>query len=298
MPARNLPLRRPPPPPKPPPPARPQPSVTATGYHAPPARQPLTAMADIRMTRSGWLGATAVGVLILLGIGLSMDSGDPSRLSRTENVPAAASTDAAHAATGEDATVDSGQAADPPPTPPVPAASDPVFLPAPGSVPRLPPRRLSFSRAPFRPESAPETKLPNVLKAPLPSSGQAPDHTRFQTNDSAHRALLAQMTADLADLQANHSRIKPAVVRLSRQHTREVRPQDAAPIWTGIRPLEERTRPTPTLAASPSPPTHAAPVRPFIASTVISASARPADKPAPKPKALEPSAPSFITWGK
>ncbi|MDQ2800642.1 MAG: DnaJ domain-containing protein [Armatimonadota bacterium] len=321
--------------PKPPPPASPrtQPSVNATGYYVPVTRQPLTALADIRMTRSGWLGATAVVVLILLGIGLSMDSGDPSRIGRVENVPPAVSANAPDAATGDGSALDSGQPAAPSSTAPAPTASNPIFQPAPGSVPMLPSHRLSSAAEHFRPENAPAVSLPSVLKtpispkypAPLPRvdglirhgdalSGSGPAYAGSQTNDAAHRALRAQTAADLADLQATRRRIKPAVVRLSRQRSPEAGPRDTEPIWTGIHPLEDRresvrgghpmlsanptSRPTPALAATPPPALHAAPSRPFIASTVTSVSVKTADKPAPKPKAPEPAAPSFITWGK
>lgn len=151
--------------PKPPPAvSRPQPSVSATGYHAPVMRPPLTTVSDIRMTRSGWLGATAIGVLILLGLGLSIDSGDQGHVSPMENIPSAMSANRS-AVTLEDRPG--------PDSVPLSVSSSPVpavtFPAAPGSVPNLTPHRISSTARQFRTDPTGTEHFDNMAGTPNPA---------------------------------------------------------------------------------------------------------------------------------
>lgn len=309
--------------PKPPPAAaRPHPSVAATGYHhAPVMRHPLTAIPDIRMTRSGWLGATAIGVLMLLGIGLSIDSGDQGRVGPVENIPPAISADRP-SVTAKDSTE-----TDPrhPATLPSPAPS--VTFPAlSDSAPTLLSHRLSSDPRQFRADYTREAKrLADMAHVQNPAntlygSRQDEASAQIRMKNAARRALFAQVAADLEDLKATRNRIKPAIAQFSQQHSAEAKRQETKPFLTDIHTIKEQrqsvrddrqalsvipaVRPAvPAEAASLSPPAHSAdapapPSHVSTASAVTPALVKPADRPASKPKTTDSSAPSFITWGK
>ncbi len=234
-------------------------SATATGYHA---RTP----ENVRMTRSGWLGATAGAILVLLVIGLSWDGSGPGRPAGVEGAPPAAFGSPTGSALGEG----SGLGADAEPS--AGALSAPFADPAAGASP-APPHRLSPLPAPVHAgmmgrvpvfhagsawtpraeEANPTDALRNLLLARLHavlprtdrliSRGYAARAASTDAEDGSRRILRDQLAADLADLSATRDRLRPAIARLSRQDRPEELQQETGPILTDLRRLEEARQP-------------------------------------------------------
>lgn len=246
-----------------PPPAASRASTTATGYHAQPP-------ADVRMTRSAWLGATAGAILVLLVIGLSLDGSGPSRPVGVDSASPAAVGSASGGALGNES--GPGVAADPsasslsaPFTDSAAGASSPPAhrlsrsvppLPAPvhaGMVGRAPLFPVSNPWTPRAEEANPADAVRNLLLARLHavlprtdrliSRGYDARAASADAEDGSRRILRDQLAADLADLSATRARLRPAIARLSRQDTPEELQQETGPIQTDLRRLEEARQP-------------------------------------------------------
>lgn len=324
-------------------------SVTATGYHA---RTPT----DVRMTRSAWLGATAGAVLFLLMIGLFLDGSGPDRPVSVRGASHTTSESAFGSASGDGLgpDADGGPLADSLPMPfAVPAASPAPSSHLPPGVPTLP--APTPAGAMGRVDGAPRFRAGKVWTSPraeeanpadalkqrllaryhavlprtnrLINRGYAVHAASLDTENGSRRILRDQLAADLADLSATRTRVRPALARLSRQGTPKELQQEAGPILADLRRLEDPRQPVrndlkalspPAFRTSPAPfrfglpaPARAAWVAPSpslpadpapTVSPVVPESPKPPDNPAvklaAKPKAPASGGQEFILWGR
>jgi hypothetical protein len=271
------------------------PSVTATGYHA-------QTPADVRMTRSAWLGATAGVVVVLLVIGLSLDSSGPSRPVTVESAPSALDRPPL-GALGDGAAPEAGRAANP-----LAASSPPAAFAVPASrASQVHPHRLPPDVPSLLPnESAGRANVPSILRAgnawtPSHAEKAAPADAlkqrllaRYQAalpradrllgrgyavhaassdaGDGSRRILRDQLAADLAELNATRARVRPAIARLSQQSTPENLQQEAGPILADLRRLEDARQPVrDDLKALASPAFHFAPPAPVKTALLVPA---------------------------
>lgn len=280
------PLKAVPPSPKAPPP-------TATGYHASPKapghRAPTTATGyhasppdAVRMTRSAWLGATAGAIVVLLVIGVSLNSPGPGRPTGLA-VTAPAGGASGSALEGGDMPEPDAGAASP---------ADPPFKPAP----------LGALRVPLR--------VP--VNAPRPQAGTAPAPPPAEPLH-ADRVLRERLAADLKKLNAARARVRPAP-RLAMHETPAEQHREAGPAQRDLRRAAGARPPVPddlrALSAEAPPvkaPPPAAAVRaapapaPFISAPVSPPPASPEKaeaKQAVRVKAPAPAGQEFIMWGK
>jgi len=284
------------------------PSVTATGYHA-------QTPADVRMTRSAWLGATAGAVVVLLVIGLSLDGSGPSRPATVEVAPPAVDR-APLGALGDGTGPGGGRAANgfaapaPSATFAVPAIgasqvrthrlppgiSVPLPIVRAGRANVLPVFRVGNAWTPSHvEEAAPADALKQRLlaryQAALPRAdrllgrGYAVRAASSDAGDGSRRILRDQLAADLAELNATRARVRPAIARLSRQSTAQGLQQEIGPILADLRRLEDARQPVrDDLKALSSPAFHFPPPAPARTASVMPAAPDPVTPVTPAPR--------------
>lgn len=292
--------------------------TTATGYHAPPAD-------DVRMTRSAWLGGTAGAIVVLLVIGLSLNSPGPGRPAGGEvAAPASPGSASGSALDGGDAS-GSGAGAD--------ASADPLSRPAPAPFaaptisPNVPPATAARAWTPPRGRGADAAealrqRLLTRSHSALPRTdqllgrGYAAGAASPGAWTKPDRILRERLAADLKGLSAARARVRPAVSRLPPQGTSEDLRREAGPIQGELRRLEDARQPVRndlkalSVRATPPAPIRAAPApAPFIAAPAppppapsekaeAKQAARGEAKQAAKAKAPAPAGQEFIMWGK
>ncbi len=299
--------------------------VTATGYHAPVTATGYHAQvpADVRMTRSAWLGATAGAVVVLLVIGLSLDGSGPRRPVVVER--ASPAPDRAPSGVPEDGAVAGDETAPvtaPLSTPPpsatfaAPAVGAPQVRPhpLPPGVP-APLRRTVVTRAAvlpaFRadnagtalhaseanPVDALKQRLQARYQAALPRAdqllnrGYAVRASHLDAEDGSRRILRDQLAADMAELSATRARIRPAIARLPRQGTPQDLQQDAGPILADLRHLEDAQQPVRDDIKALSSAFHFTPPAPARTASVVPTAHAPAAPAAPAPRVATTIAP-------
>lgn len=295
-----------------PPPKAAPPSPTATGYHATPTatgyHAPRVAANqtgyhprpadDVRMTRSAWLGGTAGAIVVLLVIGLSLNSPGPGR---PQGVEVAAPASSGGALDGGN-TSGLGDGAGPTTDPLSRRAPAPFAAP---SVPPPPPAPAARAWAPPRfpgPDSArawEQRLLARARPAPPPTDRPAVPDAK---PDRVLRGRPA--AAAMKGLSAARARPRPAASRAP-QGTPEERRRGTEPVRADLRRVEDAARPgrddpkALSARATPPAPTQGAPA-PFI--TAPAPPPAPAEKPeakqAAKVKAPAPPGQEFIMWGK
>ena len=285
---------------------------SAAAYHERPS-------SDVRLTRSAWLGATAGVIVVLLVIGLTLDGPGPGGPVTAEvTSPAAPGSASGHAlGGGAEPDADAGSSSDalsapfaapagasaaPPPR--LPTSVPPLAAPLPahgaGHVGSASFFRAGSVEAPRVEGTAPADALKQRLlaryQAALPQTdrllgrGYAVRAASRDRGDGSRRILQDQLAADLTDLSATRARLRPAIARLSRQDTPDQLQQEAGPILTDLRRLEDARQPVrDDLKALASVPAFrfAPPVRVRAASVTPSPSLPAAPVPAVAPAVPE-----------
>ncbi len=287
------------------PPSPKAPSPTATGYHAPPTATGYHASPPdtVRMTRSAWLGATAGAIVVLVVIGLSLNSPGPGRPPGREiSAPAPAGGASGSALEGGDLSEPGDGSASPAAPPFTPA---PFRAPVADAVPRIP----LIAPRPHAGDAQKQRLLPHSYAA-LPHA-QLP-HAQLPQDDHLLREKLA---ADMKALRAARARVRPALPQVAHetpaeQH-REFSPtqrdlrsaEDArASVRNDLKALSVGAPPVkvpPVMEASPATVRAASIPAPFISAPTSPPPAPPEKaeaKQAAKVKA--PAGQEFIMWGK
>ena len=282
------------------PPSPKAPSPTATGYHAPPTATGYHASPPdtVRMTRSAWLGATAGAIVVLVVIGLSLNSPGPGRpVGREISAPAPAG-----GASGS------------------PLEGGDLSEPGDGSAsPAAPP----FTPAPFRaPVADTVSRIPLIAPRPhvggtqeqglLTHSYAALPHAQLPQDD---RFLREKLAADMKALRAVRARVRPALPQVAHETPTEQH-REFSPAQEDSRRAEDArasVRNDLKALSVEAPPVKAAPVKEASPATARAASipapliSAPTSPPPAPPEKVEakqaakvkaPEGQEFIMWGK